>query len=78
MFPKITVCSTVTFATRKAFVVINEIIKRVFNNDFNNFSDVSKKLTTETFLAYLGIADVIAVSEVIYLNLYLKHKLQHF
>ena len=65
LFPKITVCSTVTFPTKKASDLIVEIVKKVFDLDFNDFNNLSKTLSPDDFLTYLGIANVITVSEVI-------------
>jgi len=65
LFPKITVCSTVTFPTKKASDLIVEIVKRVFDQDFNDFNNLSEVLTPQDFLSYLGIANIMTVNEVI-------------
>jgi hypothetical protein len=71
LFPKITICSTVTFPTKKASDLIVKIVKRVFGQDlrnFKNFKNLSKIFSSDDFLSLLGIANVMTVSEVI-LNL---------
>ena len=64
LFPKITICSTVTFPTIKASSLIVDIIKRVFNQDFSDYNNMSRVLKPEDFLTYLEIANIISVSEV--------------
>jgi hypothetical protein len=64
LFPKITICSTVTFPTKKASDLIVEIVKRVFDQDFNDFNNLSKALRPQDFLSYLEIANVLTFTEV--------------
>jgi hypothetical protein len=65
LFPKITVCSTVTFPTKKASDLIVEIVKKVFDQDFNDFNNLTETLTSQDFSTYLGIANIMTVNEVI-------------
>jgi hypothetical protein len=65
LFPKITVCSTVTFPTKKASDLIVEIVKKVFDQDFNDFNNLTETLTPQDFSTYLGIANIMTVNEVI-------------
>jgi hypothetical protein len=64
LFPKITVCSIVTFPTKKASDLIIEIVKRVFDQDFNDFNNLPEALTPQDFLSYLEIASVLTFTEV--------------
>ena len=65
LFPKITVCSTVTFPAKKASDLIVKIVRRVFDQDLNDFKNLSEEFTPDDILTFLGIANVLTVSEVI-------------
>jgi hypothetical protein len=65
LFPKITVCSTVTFPAKKASDLIGKIVRRVFDQDLNDFKNLSEEFTPDDILTFLGIANVLTVSEVI-------------
>jgi hypothetical protein len=64
LFPKITVCSTITFPTKKGSDLIVKIVKKVFDKDFDDSNNISKMYAIDDFLTYFGKANHMAVTEV--------------
>ena len=64
LFPKITICSTVTLPTKKGSDLIVKIVKKVFDKDFDDSNKTFKTYAIDDFLTYLGKANLMAMIEV--------------